>query len=179
MGANGLFVAGNITQAGGKVTSTGTITLNGTAGAQSVDFTNSTVANLTVDNTYVTAPQVSITTAATITGNLVLTQGTLALATAGSANYVIDGNVSGAGTLDAHLVASGNSVTVGGYVGTSGAVLAALVSPRGHAERGGNWNVTALTYNNGTVSFTGAGPHTLYAGANFYNLSYTRLRGVR
>ena len=143
-----------------------------------MDFTNSTVANLTVDNTYVTAPQVSITTAATITGNLVLTQGTLALATAGSANYVIDGNVSGAGTLDAHLVASGNSVTVGGYMGTSGAVLAALSAPAGTLNVGTNWDVTALTNNNGTVSFTGAGPHTLYAGADFYNVSYAVAGGT-
>ena len=66
MGANGLFVAGGITQAGGRITSTGTITLNGAA-AQGVDFTNSTVTNLVVNNTSLLNPAVTLNGPATLT----------------------------------------------------------------------------------------------------------------
>ena len=64
-------------------------------------------------------------------------------------------------------MASGNSVTVGGYMGTSGAVLAALSAPAGTLNVGTNWAVTALTNNNGTVSFTGEGPAGCTRGRTF------------
>ncbi len=82
--------------------------------------------------------------------------------------HAITGNVSGAGTLDAHLVATG-SVTVGGYLGTSGTPLATLSAPAGTLNVGSNWDVTTYTANSGTVAFTGTG--TIFTSSAFYNLS--------
>ena len=98
LGAVGLSVAGNITRTSGVITSTGTVTLNGSTAAQSVDFTSSTLNNLTVNSTFATAPQVSAAQPITLGGTLALTSGTLAL---GVNALSAGGSVTGAGTLTA------------------------------------------------------------------------------
>ena len=100
-----------------------------------------------------------------VSGSLTITTGTLVLA---DGTHAITANVSGAGTLDAHLVATG-SVTVGGYLGTSGTPLATLSAPAGTLNVGSNWDVTTYTANSGTVVFTGTG--TIFTSSAFYNLS--------
>ena len=153
----------------------GTIVLNGTAAAQTVTPNAQSFYNLTVNSSYATAPQVSLMGAATVAGDLTLTLGTLALA---NENYSITGNVSGAGTLDASAVAGGNSLTVGGHVGTVGTVLASLSAPPGTLGVGGDWDVSSLTANGGTVAFVGGGTHNLYGNPSFHNLSYTVAGGT-
>ena len=106
MGANGLTVAGNISRTAGLITSTGIVTLNGSA-AQTVDFTSSTLANLTVDNSFATAPQVSATQLTSLPGNLTLTAGTLSI---GATGLSIGGNV----TRTSGALSSTGTVTLNG-----------------------------------------------------------------
>ena len=168
MGANGLNVAGNITRTAGLITSTGTVTLNGTTAAQSADFTASTINNLVVNNTSGT-PTVTLNNTAAFTwnANLTLTAGTLVLA---NFTQTIGGNVSGAGTLNASAVTGANSLTVSGYMGTTALAVGALSAPSTAVLNvGSDWNVTAFTPNGGTVVFTGAG--TVYSTTSFANLT--------
>ena len=70
----------------------------------------------------------------TVTTSLIITSGTLILS---NANHTLSGTISGGGALDAHLVAGGNTVAAGGYVGTAGTTLASLSAPARHARRQG------------------------------------------
>ncbi|WP_304242985.1 hypothetical protein, partial [Gracilinema caldarium] len=170
MGGNSLSVAGNVSYTAGSLTSTGTITLNGSSGAQSVNLTGGTIQNVTVENSFGTAPQVQMTNTAAFTwnGDLILTQGTLRLA---NFTQTIGGNVSGAGTLDASAITGANTLTVGGYIGTNGTPLETFSAPAGTSVSvGTNWNVTSFTHNGGTVIFTGTG--TIYSGNTYNNLIF-------
>src|SRR5208337_4548974 len=106
MAALGLNVGGNITQAGGLVSSTGTVTLNGSTGVQTVDLSTSTLANLTVSNSFST-PTVNASGTITLGGNLALSAGTLAMAGNGL-------NVAGNITRGTGLITSTGTVTLDG-----------------------------------------------------------------
>ena len=176
MNGNSLHVTGNISRTSpGALSSTGTIYLQGTTGQQTIDFTGSTIQNLVVNNTFVTAPQIlmSNTAAFTWNGNLSFTQGTLQLA---NLTQTVGGNVSGTGTLDASFVIGANSVTVSGNVGTAGTPLSHLSTPTAPTTGaqllvGGNWNVTSLTPGTGTIVMTGSGRTMTPNGQSFNNLT--------
>ena len=108
--------------------------------------------------------------ALSVANNLVVNTGTLVLAD-NAATQTVGLNLSGSGTLNASGILGGHVLSVGGYVGTSGNVLATLSAPVGTLNVGSDWDVTAFTSNNGTVAFTGTG--TIYTSTGFYNLSKT------
>lgn len=172
LGTTDLSVAGNVTRGAGSISSTGTtgtITLNGSA-AQGVNFTASTIPNLTVSNT---AGVILTNTAAfTWNGDCVVSAAGASLALANVPGQTIGGNVRGPGTLDADAIAGANTLTVTGYMGTNGVPLGTLLAPTASTVNvGTDWNVTTFTSGNGTVAFTGTGD--LYSGTAFFNLNKT------
>ena len=143
MGANGLALAGNITRTSGVITSTGTVTLNGSTAAQSVDFTSSTLNNLTVNNSFVTAPQVMAAQPITLGGSLALTLGTLAL---GANALTAGGSISGAGALTtsgSQTITVGGSFTPAAFTAASSTVTLNTAAPA---------NVSALSFYNLVIS---------------------------
>ncbi|MGL1922717.1 MAG: hypothetical protein OCD03_17005, partial [Hyphomicrobiales bacterium] len=92
--------------------------------------------------------------AATFTGllladrDVIINGGSIVLDTGASS---VTRNISGAGELDA---VSATSLNVDGYLGTSGTVLANFTSAT-TTTVAGDWDVTVLTHNSGTVNFDG------------------------
>lgn len=75
-------VAGNISDnsdAGALTFTSGTLTLNGSANTQNVDLSQATLSNLTIDNSFATTPQVIASSNISLSGNLALNGGTLAM----------------------------------------------------------------------------------------------------
>ncbi|MDA8425857.1 MAG: hypothetical protein M0Z80_06925, partial [Treponema sp.] len=165
MGANGLNVAGNITQAGGAATFTGvgTLTLNGAA-AQAVSLSTSTIQNLTLTTGTKT---VTVTGALNVGGNLEVWSGqTLSM---GTSNLAVTGTTNAAAGVLVGTVTSGT----GTQVFTGSFKLGSLTGSSATTSFGGAAvTFTSFTHNSGTVEFTGTvGVAFTTGGQNLYNLS--------
>ncbi len=108
MGANALTVGGDVSYTAGTLTSTGLVTLNGTA-AQSVNFTNATLANLTINST----GPVTAGSAISMSGTLSRTAGNLAM---GANNLTVGGDI----------IYTAGSLTCSGTLILNGAVAQAI-----------------------------------------------------
>jgi hypothetical protein len=137
MAGNGLTVSGNITRGTGVVTSTGTVTLDGT-GAQAVTLTGSTLATLAVANTGAVTTSGSFTTA-TFTKTL---SGTFTVAVANTMT-VTTAFTAGAGTVTLTGPYAGSGATFAVSGGTVTAATAAVAAG-------------AMTVSSGTFTQTGA-----------------------
>jgi hypothetical protein len=175
IGSTDLIVAGNITRGPtnpGHIASSatmGTITLNG-GGAQTANFTASTIPNLTVNNS--NGVTLNNTAAFTWNGGCHIQAGTLTLAGYSQTIGAVSGYVyGGSGTLDADAISG--TLTVNGYVGTTGNALGTLRAPTsGTVNVGTDWNVTSFVVTTAsTVAFTGTG--TIYSGTAFHSLAKT------
>ncbi len=142
MGSYGLFVGGNVSRTGGVLTSGAMVTLNGTAAGQTVDFTGATLTSLTADNTYGTAPQVTLASAVTLPAGGVFSD------TAGTLN------------MNGHAIAVGGTASRGATIENTGA--AALFSVTGATTLTGNASITTNGAN-ATFGSTVQSPTTAYS----------------
>ena len=166
-GANSLTIRGNLTEGGGTLTSTNTVTISGTA-AQGLDFSTSSLNNLTIN---ATGP-VTFNSAVTVGATFTHTAGTIALngngltvnggaslgATIGNAGAAAAVQITGATTLTAatSITTNGGGITFGSTVNgtTAGAETFTLVAGAGTINLNGAVGaVTRL----GTLTITSVG----------------------
>lgn len=192
MGVNALSVAGDVSRVGGSLTSSGTVTLDGTA-AQAVDFDGSTLTNLTIDGTGPMNAGGTID----LSGDLTRTAGDLAM---GGFALQVGGNIVSTGgalsstgtvTLDGGGAQAVNftgatlanlTINKGGGTATAGSVISLsgnLARTAGNLDMGGfaltvsgdvTWTAGSLT-NTGLVTLDGGTPTADFGSATLGSLT--------
>ncbi|HUX42010.1 MAG TPA: hypothetical protein VMV83_12665, partial [Rectinemataceae bacterium] len=182
MVANSLNIRGDIVYTAGSLNSSGTVTIDGTAAPQAIDFSGATLANLTINNTWST-PTVSAGSAISLSGTLTVTSGNLVLGanaltvsgpssvtgtlTGGSALVTLTGAVNGSGTFD---VGAGG-MTFGTTYGATTSTGSFNMQGTGNLSFTGNAILSGTVTGNATV---GQNPSIIFlANATWTGASFT------